>query len=85
MSPQNPQYDDKEAASEIHGGRPGVVYNAAEDFVKNPPLNVEGISKEEQDRASDLVGTRNTEAIDDAPQTDAEKKRVQELADRLNK
>ncbi|GAA5827972.1 hypothetical protein JCM11251_005672 [Rhodosporidiobolus azoricus] len=81
----NPQYQDKDASSVHIGGRPGVVYDAAEEFVKNPPLNVPNLTKEEQDRASDLVGSSGTEPIDDKPQSEAERKRVQELADKLNK
>ncbi|BGP12164.1 hypothetical protein JCM10213_004730 [Rhodosporidiobolus nylandii] len=84
MSPQNPQYNDKDAASVKVGGNPKVVENIADAYVKDPPLNVPGITKEEQDRASDLIGARNTEPIDDTPQSEEEKKRVAELAKKLN-
>ncbi|GAA5873290.1 hypothetical protein JCM8547_007061 [Rhodosporidiobolus lusitaniae] len=75
---------DKEASSVKIGGRPPVVENAAEEFVKNPPVNHPDETKYTQDRASDLVGRTDTEPIDDTPQTEEEKKRVQALADKLN-
>ncbi|GAA6033730.1 hypothetical protein JCM8097_004402 [Rhodosporidiobolus ruineniae] len=81
---RNPQYADQDASSVRIGGRPGVQEGSIEEFIKNPPLNVPGITKEEQDRANDLVGTQNTEPINDEPQSEEEKKRVAELAKRLN-
>ncbi|GAA5914071.1 hypothetical protein JCM6882_001841 [Rhodosporidiobolus microsporus] len=80
----NPQYQDKDASSTVIGGRPGVVYDAVERDLKNPPNNLDLADPREQDRAADLVGSQTTEAIDDTEQSAEEKARIQALADKLN-
>ncbi|GAA5879377.1 hypothetical protein JCM5296_003319 [Sporobolomyces johnsonii] len=61
-----------------------VVTGVNDEYMKNPPNNLDLADPSEQDRASDLIGARNTEPIADAPSKE-EQKRVQELADKLNK
>ncbi|GAA5930387.1 hypothetical protein JCM3775_004377 [Rhodotorula graminis] len=66
------------------GASHGVVDSQNEAFFRDPPNNL-GLSRAaDQDRSADLVGSQNTQPIAE-PQTEEERKRVQELADKLNK
>ncbi|GAA6019040.1 hypothetical protein JCM10207_006297 [Rhodosporidiobolus poonsookiae] len=80
-----PQYRDSEATSEVVGNQHGVVNNLAEQYIRDPPNNLGLDDPREQDRASDLIGSQTTEPIDDTPQSAEEKRRIQQLADKLNK
>ncbi|SGY32969.1 BQ5605_C002g01428 [Microbotryum silenes-dioicae] len=62
-----------------------VVVNMADEFMKHPPNNLNLADPREQDRASDLIGARNTEPVNNDPPSEEEMRRVQEMANRLNK
>ncbi|BGP36167.1 hypothetical protein JCM10450v2_000065 [Rhodotorula kratochvilovae] len=83
---RNPQKHDDESHTQRHavGSQHGAIETQNEDFFRNPPNNLGLDRAADQDRASDLIGARGTEPIADAP-SEAELRRVQELADRLNK
>ncbi|GAA5991417.1 hypothetical protein JCM10908_003304 [Rhodotorula pacifica] len=66
------------------GSQHGAVVNQNEQFFRDPPNNLGLRHPEDQDRASDLVGSNSTEPIADPP-SEEEQRRVRELAERLNK
>ncbi|BGP21181.1 hypothetical protein Rt10032_c19g6166 [Rhodotorula toruloides] len=82
----DPQRLDSESVTQKDpvGASHGTVDNLNDQYFRNPPNNLGLDNPVEQDRASDLVGAQNTEPIADPPSKE-ELKRVQELADRLNK
>merc|ERR1711939_782496 len=83
---KDPQRLDDESVTQKDpvGASHGSIEHQNEDFFRNPPNNLGLDDPREQDRAADLVGNQNTEPIAD-PQTEEERKRVQALADKLNK
>ncbi|GAA5821863.1 hypothetical protein JCM3770_000621 [Rhodotorula araucariae] len=83
---RDPQRFDDEASTARHavGEQHGAIRNENDEFFRHPPNNLGLARAADQDRAADLVGSRDTEPIAD-PQSEEERARVQELADRLNK
>ncbi|GAA5960227.1 hypothetical protein JCM8115_002551 [Rhodotorula mucilaginosa] len=86
MADREQQRFDENATTAKHpvGAQHGAVVNQNEEFYRDPPNNLGLAHPEEQDRASDLIGSTNTEPIADPPSAE-EQRRVQELAARLNK
>ncbi|GAA5877459.1 hypothetical protein JCM3774_001618 [Rhodotorula dairenensis] len=86
MADRDQQRLDESATTAKHpvGAQHGAVVNQNEEFFRDPPNNLGLRHPEEQDRASDLIGSTNTEPIADPPSAE-EQRRVRELAEKLNK
>lgn len=63
MADRDQQRLDENATTAKHpvGAQHGAVVNQNEEFFRDPPNNLGLAHPEEQDRASDLIGSTNTE------------------------
>ncbi|GAA6064538.1 hypothetical protein JCM10212_005642 [Sporobolomyces blumeae] len=85
-SESNPQRLDKGAHTQEKpvGASHGLVGDTNADLLKQAPPNNLGLADpREQDRSRDLVGVEGTEPVGDG-QTEADKKKAEELAKKLN-
>ncbi|SCV68636.1 BQ2448_757 [Microbotryum intermedium] len=56
--------DSRQGTPSRRAGTPSrVVVNMADEFMKHPPNNLNLADPREQDRASDLIGARDTEPV----------------------